>query len=1080
MPLTPFTLQKIISDLALEEAQQQSSTPSQTTTSASSPISLFHRRTNANSGGAGSGTRFGSGIGWGARDRVTVETVEAWENNIYVGTSDGHLIHYVLEDQTSSENPIPKSYLIDKQKLGFGRKLVEHSTLSFYALPEMTPLPVSAFPHIKGVTCFTHDLAKEGQTETDGSVKLCVLKKRTVHEFSLLENLVECSQSIPLPHGGIVCCQYGSSLCIADSTHNYRLIDLDCKRMIDLMSPQERSSIYGSGTFKPIVTVIEKGEFLLNTTIGQFMSSAGEPVRGVLQWTSFPRAIGVEYPYVVALLRNNTIEIHNVIDQNLVQTVQLAPAEARTISQGPGIKVWVSALLERLRWENGFSYKDDDNEDSHDFEGENERALSSRKSDDASKEDSKNLPSTPEISQLDFLATVPTRIIIAARDSILALAPSPLILQVDSLLDANRIEEGLAYADEAVSRLTDNVHRKRMQHELNYIYQKSGFILIGETLFDIARDSLDRGHTDPRVVIGLFPDLKRLVDKDCSLHVYAGVKVILDRLGSIDDVVFKSLIKNYEPHIKPNVQSSPATQGLRKQLLAHANEMLQKYLTKDRENRKSSKGPLSELDRNILKAVDNALVQLYTTSDSKEPLISLLKDENECSLEDCEHILSNYGKYYALSLLYQSKKQYAKTLKIWQQMMNNEKPDPDFKDGLKQMADLLTQTDDSDLVWEYASWIISKDQILGAQICIRPNLRKPLIVEPNKVIEALGSVGYEGLTMYLEHLVLQRKSEEESHHTKLLLLYIGEILRELEKDEDKSKLIKLTKEFQYISKNSSMTYISFLSNRPSDDGISHARLKAIMFMQQQSTRYEGKAILEKLLESKQDLYPELAIIYGKLNEHEKSLHILVDQLKDYRGAEAFCLYAGRMIGINRKTSELLSPAKLKRQTADNQRILEDKRLIGLRKALFLKLLKVYLGMKNGDDSVDQIVDLLNKQASYFDIVEVLRLLPEVWSIEMLSEFLIRSLRQSYHDYRESQILKGLLRGENMMVNSELYKAYDEVGPIVITSNLPCASCNKIITDSMVLRQPNKDIIHLHHKNNESGSSNRADVPVEAE
>ncbi|CAG8490970.1 5112_t:CDS:10 [Ambispora leptoticha] len=1052
MPLTPFTLQKLISDLALEDTQQQSATSSQTTNPAPSSISLFHRRANVISSGTGSGTRFGSGIGWGSRDnRVTVETVEAWD-----------------------------------------------STLSFYTLPEMSPLPVSAFPHIKGVTCFTHDLAKEGQTEIDGSVKLCVLKKRAIHEFSLLENLVESSENIPLPNVelGTVCCQYGASLYIADNTNYYRLVDLQCKRMIDLITPQppERGSIYGTGTFKPIVTVVEKGEFLLNTIIGQFMSSTGEPVRGTLQWTSFPRSIGVEYPYVVALLRNNTIEIHNVVDQSLVQTVQLDPAEARTISQGPGIKVWVSALLERLRWENGFAFKDDDDshvsegenepalnsrmndDDSHVSEGENEPALNSRKDDDDSKVNSKNLPSIPEIPQLDSIATVPTRIIIAARDSILALAPSPLILQVDSLLDANRIEEGLAHADQAMTRLADNVHRERMQHELDYIYQKSGFMFISLTLFDLACDYLDRGHTDPRVVIGLFPDLKHLVNEDFSLHVYAGVKSVLDKLGSIDDVVFQSLIKNYEPHIKPDIQSSPATQGLRKQLLTHANEMLQKYLAQDRQKRKSSKSPL---DRNILKSVDNALVRLYATSDSRKPLISLLQDENECTLEDCEFVLKNHGKYYALSLLYKNKKQYAKTLKIWQQMIEDGKPDPDFENGLKQMTELLTQIDDSDLVWEYASWVISKDQVLGAQIFIRPNSRKPHIVEPKKVIEALGSVGYEGLTNYLEYLILRRKSEEESHHTKLLLLYIEAILRELEKEEDKAKLVKLTKEFQSINKNFSITYISFLSNRPPDDRISHARLKAIMFMQQ-STRYEDKVVLEKLLESKQDLYPELAIVYGKLNEHEKSLHILVDQLKDYRGAETFCLYAGRMIGMNEKTSVLLSPAALKRQTQDNQRILEDKSLIGLRRALFLKLLKVYLEMKNGDHSVDQIIILLNKHAGYMNIVEVLGLLPEVWSIEMLSDFLIRSLRQSYHDYRESQILKGLTRGENMMVNSELYKAYEEIGPIVITPDLPCASCDKVINESMFMRQPNKDIVHLHcgHKNNDSGS--RAEVPVETE
>ena len=48
------------------------------------------------------------------------------------------------------------------------------------------------------------------------------------------------------------------------------------------------------------------------------------------------------------------------------------------------------------------------------------------------------------------------------------------------------------------------------------------------------------------------------------------------------------------------------------------------------------------------------------------------------------------------------------------------------------------------------------------------------------------------------------------------------------------------------------------------------------------------------------------------------------------------------------------------------------------------------------------------------------LLPENWSVELLSEFLVRSLRHSYQDYREGQILKGLCRGENTMVIITLY------------------------------------------------------------
>ncbi|KAG9296858.1 hypothetical protein G9A89_006813 [Geosiphon pyriformis] len=1005
----------------------------------------------ANSGAA-AGTRFG----WGNRDnRVIVETVEAWENNVYVGTSDGHLIHYVLEDQINTENSIPKSYLIEKHNLGFGRKFVERilllpqiqkavilcdSTLSFYLLPQMEPLP---FQYIKGVTCFTYDLAKEGVTEDDGSVKLCVIKKRAVHTYIIREELNELTPSLPLANGGIVACQYGSSLCIADSTYKYRLIDLVQRRMIDIgeymdsHQPQERNSTPGGGSFKPL------------TTLGQFVSSKGDPIRGVLRWSSFPRAIGVEYPYVIALLRNNTIEIHNVVNQALIQTIQLSPIEARTISQGPGIKVWVSALLERLRLESCSFYEEDS------LESMDVQVLSI---DDGNNKENTERGSSRQMAtqfpQPDFVATVPTRILIAGHYSILALAPSPLIVQVDALLDANRVEDAINYAEQALSTVVDNIHRERMQHELNYIYQKSGFICLGETLFDVAGGFLERGNIDPRIIIGLFPEMRGLLPENFKPTVYAGVKAIFSRLGNIEDIVFQSLIKNYDPHIKPDVQSSPATQGLRKVLLGNANEMLRSYLTNYRQTRKKLR-PAQDLDKIILRAVDNTLVRLYCASDSTELLNSLLLDENQCVLEFCEDILEKYKKYFALSLLYKSKKQYYKTLKIWKEMISSETPEPDFKDGLKKMAELLSTIDDVDLVWEYSNWIIPKDQVLAAQIFIRSDLRQPFFIEPNKVIKELRLAGYVGLTMYLEHIVLQRNSEEVAYHTELALLYINEIELGLMKSNDTAKLDTLKKEFQNSNKTSSLTYLSFLSSRP-PDFVSQSRVKFIAFLQL-SMRYDVSVVLDKLLKSQYNLEAELALVYGQMHEYEKALHILIDQLGDYRGAETFCLYVGRMIGLVPETSA----AAEKRQTAEHKKLLEDKSLVGVRRGLFLELLKVYLEMENRHNSLEKILKLLNKQAVYLDIVEVLALLPETWSIEMLNEFLGRSIRQSFHDYRENQILKGLSRGENIVVNAELYKLYEEIGPVVITTENSCASCQEFINNAEFMRQPNKEIVHIN-------------------
>jgi hypothetical protein len=57
------------------------------------------------------------------------------------------------------------------------------------------------------------------------------------------------------------------------------------------------------------------------STLGVFVSGAGDPVRGTLEWPAHPRAVIFDYPYVAALLPNRTIEIHSIETQAIVQVL---------------------------------------------------------------------------------------------------------------------------------------------------------------------------------------------------------------------------------------------------------------------------------------------------------------------------------------------------------------------------------------------------------------------------------------------------------------------------------------------------------------------------------------------------------------------------------------------------------------------------------------------------------------------------------------------------------------------------------------------------------------------------------------
>ena len=123
-------------------------------------------------------------------------------------------------------------------------------------------------------------------------------------------------------------------------------------------------------------------------------------------------------------------------------------------------------------------------------------------------------------------------------------------------------------------------------------------------MFDFACPLFEEGKTDPRLLIQLFGEMKDIIRNDDDFTIYSGVKAVIERLGSIEDIgiyynnrfildinfflstyiffyfiyltVSRNLAKNHE------LESAQDTQKL---LIANAKEMLQKFLTKDREQR---------------------------------------------------------------------------------------------------------------------------------------------------------------------------------------------------------------------------------------------------------------------------------------------------------------------------------------------------------------------------------------------------------------------------------------------------------------------------------------------------------------
>ena len=134
---------------------------------------------------------------------------------------------------------------------------------------------------------------------------------------------------------------------------------------------------------------------------------------------------------------------------------------------------------------------------------------------------------------------------------------------------------------------------------------------------------------------------------------------------------------------------------------------------------------------------------------------------------------------------------------------------------------------------------------------------------------------------------------------------------------------------------------------------------------------------------------ECAILYGKLEEHDKALHILVHELKNFAAAEDYCVW-------NSESKDL-----------------------PYRQKLFHTLLLTYLNSSTSEEElIMAAVDLLNHHAPDFDAVCVLQLIPDSWSVQLLSSFLTGAMRESIHAQRMTRIAVGLAEVENLTYKHE--------------------------------------------------------------
>lgn len=172
--------------------------------------------------------------------------------------------------------------------------------------------------------------------------------------------------------------------------------------------------------------------------------------------------------------------------------------------------------------------------------------------------------------------------------------------------------------------------------------------------------------------------------------------------------------------------------------------------------------------------------------------------------------------------------------------------------------------------------------------------------------------------------------------------------------------------------------------------------------------YSIPAVLARIEPFQDELVSESIILDGLQGRHREALRLLTHGLGDYDSAVRYCLFGGP-----RSTSSTGALTEFAERPLQSE--------------LFRHLLDEFLRIQDPTERLEHTCDLLGRFSSWFDVREVLELVPDDWSVEILSGFLGRVFRTVVSQTREARIERALSAGLNLRVGTEYIDGMEKVG-----------------------------------------------------
>ncbi|KAK3900830.1 hypothetical protein C8A05DRAFT_35513 [Staphylotrichum tortipilum] len=640
------------------------------------------------------------------------------------------------------------------------------------------------------------------------------------------------------------------------------------------------------------------------------------------------------------------------------------------------------------------------------------------------------------------LAMTSSRLAVWAGDKIWWAVRNSLLTQLDAALEMAQGQQstpGSVETRRQLISLLDAIKNREPTTELEfmtlgYVRQKASVMLLTsflpapESPFTDAEmrameENLVGGDLDARVVLSLIPALRNeIVVNRRGIWIYGGIKNLIASFISAET----------DGLISPGINS----------LAPNVLQFLRRFLSAWRK-----KKGFGSIPDEVFRTVDASLLLVLLELDRDTPagqtgkpgsirkeLYELVDHGVDCFGRAVD-LLESYHRLFVLSRLYQHRKMAAEVLGTWRRIIEGDKDKGgELGDGEQRVRSYLSNISNQALVQEYGLWLASRNPKLGVQVFTDEKGKAPKF-EHTQIVALLREEAPDAVKYYLEHLVFGKGNT--AYVNELIAYYLDIVITDLQASPDSRDNIAASYDTYRALQPPKPTYLRFLAdNSPPNDEVWQSRLRLLQLLggghdyDTSAIRARIDASLSTLAPAAPNglvpgdqqpahlLVPESIILASRARHHHAALRLLIHRLGDYDTAVSYCIRGAAALTPS-------GPPRKRRDSGSDLPPTWDEQT-----ALFRALLGEFLGLADEGERIAQAGALLERFGGWFDVLEVLEVVPGEWGVEVVGGFLVAALRRLVGERREAMVERALSGVENLRVGYELVREVGEKGAVV--------------------------------------------------